>query len=135
VDKTEKLSGQQSLRLSFDGKHDPNLEAACIVVIVQPSTTYGFSGWIKTKEITSDQGVGFRIRSLEGPPVVANTRDVLGSSPWEVVEQTWSSRPDVHRAQICVIRDASENSDLRISGTAWIDDVNLLPQAAEHRKP
>jgi hypothetical protein len=137
LDKTEKLSGSQSLRLSFDGKHDPNLEAACTMVIVQPSTTYRFSGWIKTNGITTDQGVGFRLRSLDesNGNVAATTNKMVGTNPWGFVDQTWSTGAKAHRATICVIRDASENPDIRISGTAWIDDVNLLPQPAEHRKP
>ena len=34
LDRSEKLSGNQSLRLSFDGKHNPNLEAACSIGIL-----------------------------------------------------------------------------------------------------
>jgi hypothetical protein len=37
--------------------------------------------------------------------------------------------------KICVVRDSSVNPDARISGTAWIDDVNLLPESTERRKP
>src|SRR5215469_196364 len=64
LDRSEKLSGNQSLRLSFDGKHNPNLEAACAIGIVQPRNTYHFSAWIKTKNITTENGVGFRVHSL-----------------------------------------------------------------------
>jgi Tetratricopeptide repeat len=136
LDKSEKLSGRQSLRLSFDGKHDPNLETPCTEAVVQPDTTYRFAGWIKTERLTSDQGVAFRIRALDqNPPTVVSTKQVLGTNPWAFVDQTWTAGPQVHRVQICVIREASENYNARISGTAWIDDVNLLPQPAEHRKP
>jgi Tfp pilus assembly protein PilF len=136
LDKTEKLSGNQSLRLSFDGKHDPDLEAACTLAIVQPSTTYRFSGWIKTKAITSDQGIGFRLGAIGGASApVVNSRQVLDTNPWTLLEQSWTSGADVHRVQICVTRDASENPEVRISGTAWVDDVNLLPQPAEKHKP
>jgi tetratricopeptide (TPR) repeat protein len=137
LDKTEKLSGGQSLRLAFDGKHDPNLDAACTFVIVQPATTYRFSGWIKTNAITTDQGVGFRLRSPDEPggPREVTTSKIIGTTPWGFLDQTLTVGPKAHRAQICVVRDASENPDVRITGTAWIDDVNLLPRAAEHRKP
>ena len=135
LDKAEKHSGAQSLRLSFDGKHDPNLEAACTLAIVQPSTTYRFSGWIKSQAITSDQGIALRLHAVEGFAPVANTRQVVGTNPWTLVDQSWTSGPDVHRVRVCVIRDASENPAVRISGTAWVDDVNLLPQSAEHAVP
>jgi tetratricopeptide (TPR) repeat protein len=136
LDTAEKRSGTQSLRLSFDGKHDPNLEAACTLAIVQPSTTYRFSGWIKSQKITTDQGIAFRLRSVDSNfAPVTNTRQVVGTNPWTLVDQSWSSGPDVHRVRICVIRDASEDPDVRISGFAWVDDVNLLPQSAEPAAP
>src|SRR5208337_523361 len=103
--------------------------------IVQPSTTYRFSGWIKTKSITSDEGIGFRLRAVDGTAPVVNTQQMIGTNPWTLVEQSWTSGANVHRMQICVTRDASENPEVRISGNAWVDDVNLLPQPAEHHKP
>jgi tetratricopeptide (TPR) repeat protein len=134
--KSEKHSGSQSLRLTFDGKHDPNLDAACSLTFVQPGTTYRFSGWIKTKEITTDQGIGLRLRSPEDlrMPFV-NTRELVGTNPWTLIDQSWTAGPNIHRVQICVFRDASENPDVRISGTAWVDDVNLVPQPSERHKP
>jgi tetratricopeptide (TPR) repeat protein len=136
LDRTEKLSGNQSLCVSFDGRHDPNLDIACILSVVEPSTTYRFSGWIKPKELTSDKGIRFRLRSVDSPnaPSVV-TNQVLGTQPWAFVDQTWTASPDAHRLQICVTREASTNPDERIAGSAWIDDVNLLPQAPEHRRP
>lgn len=98
LDRTEKLSGKQSLRLSFDGRHDPNLDIACILSVVQPSTTYRFSGWIKTKNLTSDKGIQFRLRSIDspnGPSVLTN--QVLGTQPWTLIDQTWTAGPDAHR--------------------------------------
>ncbi len=136
LDKTEKVSGRQSLRLTFDGKHNPNLQAACTDAVVQPNTIYHFSGWIKTEGITSDQGVGFRLRAIEDPKSpVLNTREIHGTNPWTLLEATWTAGPDIHRIHICVTRDPSENPEVRISGSAWVDDVNLVPESAEHRKP
>jgi tetratricopeptide (TPR) repeat protein len=136
LDKFQKLSGSQSLRLSFDGKHDPALETPCTNAIVQPGTTYRFSGWIKTDALTSDQGIGFRLRSVSrGVTADVKTQQLLGTNPWTDVNQLWTAAPDVRGMQICVVRDPSANPDARISGTAWIDDVNLLPQAPERGKP
>jgi hypothetical protein len=138
LDQSEKLSGKQSLRLAFDGKHDPDIDAACILAVVQPATTYHFSGWVKSHALTSDEGVAFRLRPIsdtgtQGTDVT--TRQILGTNPWTVLEENVTSARDVHRVAICVVRDASENPEARISGTAWVDDVNLLPEPAEHRKP
>ncbi len=110
LDQGQKFSGNQSLRLSFDGKHNPNLEAACALAVVQPGTTYRFSGWIKTTDITTEYGIDFLLRAVEPDKTpVVNTREIHGTNPW--------------------------TKDVRISGTAWVDDVNLVPQPAEHQKP
>jgi tetratricopeptide (TPR) repeat protein len=137
-DKTEHMSGggQQSLRLSFDGKHNPHLDAACTAVNVQPSTSYYFSGWVKTKEITTENGIEFRIRTSTPAKVnVTNTREVHGTNPWTELELDWTSPPGVHYAQICVSREPSDNPEVRISGTAWVDDVNLVPKSSGTHKP
>src|SRR5271154_839843 len=39
-DSTEKLTGNRSLRMSFDGKHNPNLDVACTMGIVEPGREY-----------------------------------------------------------------------------------------------
>jgi DNA-binding SARP family transcriptional activator len=135
-DSAEKHSGSRSLRLAFDGEHNPDLEAACTVAVVQPSTIYRFSGWIKTKDVTTIYGVGFRIHSYGRfePPAV-NTKQIYGNNPFTMIEQTWTTGPDIRRAVICVTREASDNPGVRISGTAWVDDVNLVPEPAEPNKP
>jgi Tfp pilus assembly protein PilF len=136
LDTAEKHSGSQSLRLSFDGKHNPNLEAACTFAVVQPGTTYRFSGWIKTKDLTTEHGVGFRIHSYghtEAPLV--NTMQLYGNNPFTLIDQSWTAGPNVHRVQICVTREPSDNPEVRISGNAWVDDVNLVPLPEGHRKP
>ena len=63
LDPTQKHSGTQSLRLTFDSKHNQNLEAACTMVNVEPNTTYHFSGWVRTQDLTTNSGIGFRIHS------------------------------------------------------------------------
>jgi Tetratricopeptide repeat len=134
LDKTLKHSGSQSLRLSFDGRHNPDLEAACTTGIVEPGIPYHFSGWIETQKITTEYGVGFRLRSVEDNSIV-DTRVLYGSNPWSLVDQTWTAGPNIHRVQICIIRKPSDNPEVRISGNAWVDDVNLVPLQLEHPKP
>ena len=136
-DPTERLSGSQSLRLTFDGKHNPNIEMACTLVLVSPNTNYHFSAWVKTANLKSDRGIGFRIRSftrlnLEGPMV--NSREIHGTNPWTLIDMPYSSEREVNRASICIIRERDLDSEVRISGTAWVDDVNLVPRSEDPKK-
>jgi tetratricopeptide (TPR) repeat protein len=129
LDTKEKHSGRQSLRLTFDGKLDISFSDVCHVVPVEPRTPYLFSAWVQTRELTSDQGVRFQIRSSVVGADPALTPETHGSHAWSQVAIPWSSDADAHEAQVCIVRLASDQPDSRIRGSAWIDDVALTPQS------
>jgi len=136
LDANEKLSGKKSLRLTFDGKHNPADNLACASGPVTPGTKYLFSGWVKTKEITGDQGIRFHLRSLGNAQIpLGATREIHGTTPWTSIEQDWTAGPGVHLIEVCVTREPSTNPDIHISGDAWVDDVTLVPKAVERRRP
>jgi hypothetical protein len=135
IDAQEKHSGNHSLRLTFDGKSIVTSMDICHYVPVQPSTSYRFSAWVKTKAVTTDQGVRFQLRSLGTRDAsVAVTPDVHGSEPWKRIEIPWSSGNDVQEVQVCLIRWLSDQIENKIKGTTWVDDVALVPESAEHSK-
>ena len=136
IDTSEKLSGKQSLRLTFDGKHNPGSDLACASGPVIPGTKYLFSGWVKTKDLTGDQGVRFHLRpigNIQFPP--ESTRDIRGTTAWTSIEQDWTAGPGIRLVQVCVTREPSTDADIHISGDAWVDDVTLVPKAVERRRP
>jgi tetratricopeptide (TPR) repeat protein len=136
VDVGEKHSGKHSLRLTFDGKSNVNFMGVCHYVPVQPSTPYRFSAWVRTRELTTDQGIRFQLHSLGVQDnSVAVTPDIHGSQPWAQIENPWVSGKDVQEVQVCLVRFPSEQPEHRIQGTAWVDDVALVPVSAEHSKP
>jgi hypothetical protein len=124
------------LRLTFDGKSIVTSTDICHYVPVQSSTSYHFSGWVKTRAITTDQGIRFQLRSLGTQDIsVAVTPEVHGSEPWTHIEIPWSSGKDVKEVQVCLVRLLSDQLENKIKGTTWVDDVALVPEAAEHAKP
>jgi len=136
VDAREKHSGKYSLRVSFDGKLDVNFLDVCQFVPVQPSTAYKFSAWVQTRELTTDEGIRFRLNAFSPTgvsPVL--TEDVRGTVSWKKIEIPWQSGNDVNAMQICLKRNPSAAADNRIQGTAWIDDVALLPASAGNAHP
>jgi len=136
IDSQEKHSGNHSLRLTFDGKSIVTSIDICHYVPVQPSTSYRFSAWVKTKEITTDQGLRFQLRPLGTQDIsVAETPELHGSEPWTHIEMLWSSGIDVQEVQVCLVRSLSDQLENKIKGTTWVDDVALVPEAAEHSKP
>ena len=136
LDTQEKRSGRASLRLDFDGKHNVSFEAVCENAIVHPATPYLFSAWVHTQRLTTDQGIRFRLIWTEASRHNAiETPDVHGSEPWTQVQVPWTSPADVQQLRVCVARDTSGKVDSQIQGTAWVDDVSLVPQSPVSSKP
>jgi len=129
LDRRQKHTGKQSLRLFFDGKHNTNYEGVCTNAEVQPETTYRFSAWVRTQALTSDEGVRFRLSGFSDsrPSGSTDSQDSRGTQSWTRVEMPWTSGKDVRRARVCVLRYLSRGLDTRIQGTAWIDDISLVP--------
>ncbi len=130
LDSSEKHSGNQSLRLTFDGKSDISFADVCHIVPVVPLGAYKFSAWVQSRDLTSDQGLRFRIQSMGqgGAPVF--TADVHGTQSWTQIEMPWTADAGANEAQICIARLPSDQRDSRIRGVAWVDDVSLVPQPA-----
>jgi Carbohydrate binding domain len=136
LDAKEKHSGNRSLRLTFNGLRNVNFNEVCQYVLVQPSTSYRFSAWILTRSLSTDQGVRFGLHSIgDASNSVVWTGDVKGTQPWTRVELPWTSGSDVRELQLCVSRLPGTKFDNKIRGSAWIDDVALVPESAETSKP
>jgi hypothetical protein len=136
LDPKEKHSGKRSLRLTFNGLRNVTFNDVCQYIPVQPSTSYLFSAWVMTRSLSTDQGVRFGLHSIgDSSSSVAWTDDVQGTQPWTKVELPWTSASDVHELQICVSRNPSAKFDSKIRGSAWIDDVALVPESTETGKP
>jgi tetratricopeptide (TPR) repeat protein len=135
LDEKEKHSGNHSLRLTFNGLSNVNFNDVCQYVPVQPSTSYRFSAWVLTHSLSTDQGVRFGLHSIgDSVNSTAWTDDIRGTQPWTPVELPWTSGNDVRELQLCVSRLPSTKFDSKIGGSAWIDDVVLVPQSAENAK-
>jgi tetratricopeptide (TPR) repeat protein len=136
LDSKEKHSGEHSLELGFDGKHNVNFADVCHLAIVQPQNGYRFSAWVRTQALTSDQGVRFRLDWTENSHTNSvETPEIHGTQSWTQVELPWTAPVNVRLVRICVARNPSDVFASRIKGTAWVDDVALVPDASVSAKP
>jgi tetratricopeptide (TPR) repeat protein len=135
LDGNEKHSGQRSLRLGFDGLRNVNFSDVCHVVQILPGASYRFSGWVRTQGLTTDQGVRFRLEWLEGlHNASAETTDVHGTQPWTQINLPWTAAAGVNQLRVCVSRRPGDDMASRIHGTAWIDDVAVVPEPSTSQK-
>jgi hypothetical protein len=136
LDAQEKHSGKRSLRLIFNGRQNVYFNDVCQYVLVTPGVTYRFSAWVRTLNLTTDQGLRFGLHSLSDSPVrPVWTDDLRGTQPWTRIEYPWQAAKSVQGLNICVSRLQSAKLNSNIQGTAWVDDVSLVPLSAGSAKP
>jgi len=135
VDPRQRHSGRYSLRLTFDGRHNVNFQGVCTNAEVRPETNYRLSGWVRTQALTTDEGVRLLLSSYSEsrPAGSVVTPSVQGTQPWTLIEIPWISPKDVHYARVCVVRYTSAKLDSQIQGSAWLDDIALIPDAGTPR--
>jgi hypothetical protein len=126
-DTQEKYSGKRSLRLSFDGSSDISFYDVCQVVPTEAGTAYELSAWMKSKDLTTDQGVRIELRPGIAGVNGAVTTDIRGTQPWTRFAAVWPGAKQNQETPVCLRRDASDQEDNKIRGTVWVDDVALTP--------
>ena len=127
-DTDEKHSGNRSARLIFDGTTNLSYGDLFQYVLVSPSTRYRFQGFLRTDQISTDNGMRFEIvdyKDQQHLDVV--TPNETGTQPWTLEQIDFTTGPHTHLLLIRLVRRPSERLDNKLRGTVWIDDVSLVP--------
>jgi tetratricopeptide (TPR) repeat protein len=123
-------SGRRALRLKFDGTQNIAFQGVWQVVPVEPGRRYRFEGFLRTAGITTDSGVRFTIgfSGANQAPIVLD--NLTGDNPWTAQTAEFTAATGVHVARIIVYRPPSQKFDNKLAGTAWVDDVSVIPVGA-----
>jgi hypothetical protein len=123
-------SGESSLRLDFD---DRNRDEYTHTSEVRALTGghWILRGFIRTDlhgAVAPSSGIGLRAVDFETGRVVAETPRLNGSHDWTAIEARVDAGTTPSALRIQVMRPATPPSELTMTGSAWIDDVTLLPE-------
>jgi len=125
VDISEKLSGNRSLAINFDGAWPPRTPLSQ-TFIVKPNTSYHLSFAVKTKDLVTG-----------GPPLLfindATTDQLLGKSEnfptpttsWTRLNVDFTTLPTSQAAIIRLERSNCDSSPCPIFGTLWLDEFSV----------
>jgi tetratricopeptide (TPR) repeat protein len=129
-DSEVKRSGERSLRITFDGRQNLNFGDLSQYVPVEPGTTYQFSAYVKTDDITTNRGISFAVFDPRDPGGTGRlTPELTGTHPWTHLELSFPAGPETHFIMLLLRRVPSEKVDNKLQGTVWVDDVSLVPAA------
>ena len=126
-DQASSHAGRWSLRVEFDGAVNLEYRHIAQQVVVTPGR-WKLRAWVRTQDITSDQGVGLRVfESSPNPDWQVWTDTVSGDSAWKLLESIVTVPSSTRLVRIEIVRRPSRKLDNKLGGVAWIDDVSLTP--------
>jgi hypothetical protein len=122
----------RSIRLVFNGGMNLDVSEPLEYVPVEPNRLYHFHSGVRTEMISTESGIRFAITDPNHIQAVnILTENLTGSHPWTAVDADVKTGPETHFLLIQLRRVPSRLFENRISGSARIADVYLVPQGSE----
>lgn len=131
-DTADPHSGMASMRLDFDGRSREEFNS------VYETRTLSGGGWTLRATVRTnlkgtalpEHGVGLFVADAESGRLLAVTKRSGGKSDWTWVEAKFEAGNQPRAVRIGVLRPQTPPSELTMTGSAWIDDVTLMPEKA-----
>jgi tetratricopeptide (TPR) repeat protein len=120
-------SGKRALRLTFDGEQNPGLQIVYQNVTVQPNTRYHFEAYIRTSGVTTESGIHFFIAFAGTTLPSIILENFIGDHPWEKQSADFTTAPDEHLLVVQLFRAKSVRFNSNLAGSAWVDDISIVP--------
>lgn len=121
-------SGGHALRIAFDGSTNLDFAQLQQWVPVEPNRRYRFEAYVRTEAISTDSGIRFALYDVFHPAALQIlTPNLLGDHPWSLVEAELTTNPQTRLLAIVLRRIPTGKFDNKFRGTAWVDDVALIP--------
>jgi hypothetical protein len=124
--------GRRSLRLDFGGGMNLDLDQPLEFVAVEPGREYHFVAFLRTEGITTESGLRFAIFDpRHADSIRLETDDMTGTRDWTELSGDILTRDDTQILRVEVRRKPSRMFENKLEGTAWIDDVSLVPTGSK----
>jgi O-antigen ligase/tetratricopeptide (TPR) repeat protein len=129
VDRAIHYSGSRSLRIQFDGTQNLSSIGLRQNVFLKPGR-YRFTAYVRSKDISTDEGIAFRVASEQAPNRMNfTTEPVLVTTNWKLVQHSFVVPQDAAGlADVGLVRTRSLRFDNLIRGTLWVDQVSISPE-------
>lgn len=130
ITRVDKLNGTGKLiRIEFDGEHNVDFAPLSQIVPVKENSKYKLSSLIKTENITTSNGLFWKVYCRNGHKVLSESENLRGSSDFRWITLSFETPQACDSVVIRLSRKKSNKIDSKISGTAWIDKVVLKSES------
>ncbi|MBI5181966.1 MAG: hypothetical protein HZA06_03515 [Nitrospirae bacterium] len=126
-DKDIKMKEYASLSAIFDGKHNPGLYIARQIVPVERKQNYKVTGYIRTENLTTRNGVFIEVAGYKCDPFSKTTEVFAGTNLWRRIELEFTIPDNCTTISVGIKRERSEKFDNKIGGNIWVDSISMTP--------
>jgi len=123
-DHSAAFEGKASLRIVFNGKENVNFQHVYQFVALKPDTEYVLRAHMKTKALTTKSGIRIEISGV-GPAFHGASEALIADNGWKELMIAFRTPLQSQGGVVRVIREKTDKFDRFISGTVWVDDVQL----------
>jgi hypothetical protein len=117
--------GKWCVHIAFHGDDNVSYENVMQTARVRPGS-YRLSAWVRTRDITTNEGLRLRVFDPESPARLdLRTDSLTGTRPWTLVQLPFIVPPQTNLITVELYRVPSLKFDNKIAGSAWVDDVHL----------
>jgi O-antigen ligase len=132
-DEAVAYQGRRSLRLRFDGSSNVGEVGVQQQVYLLPGS-YRLRAYVRTSDITTDQGIFIRAVNVEGPGTVEGvTTSLRGSNDWTLLETVFEVPLRGRLIRVGPARKRSLKFDNLVRGIAWVDHMSIVPETPAPR--
>jgi hypothetical protein len=125
LDRDVRISGDRSLGVTFDGTENPDITIASQVVRVVPEAKYSLRGYIKANSLTTTNGLFLSVDGHDCKGFSKRSEVVAGTNFWKELSIEFEAPPGCNAISVNIRREKSQKLNNKISGIAWIDEINL----------
>jgi hypothetical protein len=123
-DQSVAFEGKSSVKITFDGKENVDFYHVSQLVPLKPNTDYLLKAHMRTKAVTTKSGTKIEVYGM-GPAFYGGSESLIGDNDWKELNVAFRTPAQSHAGVVRVRREKTDKFDRLISGTVWLDDVQL----------
>jgi tetratricopeptide (TPR) repeat protein len=118
------FEGEQSLKITFNGKENLNFHHVYQYVPLKPNTDYLLRAHMRTEAVTTKSGLKIEVSGV-GPAFHGASESLTGDNGWKELAVAFRTPDHSQGGMIRVRRTKTDKFDRFISGTVWVDNVQI----------
>ena len=123
-DHSAAFEGECSLKIAFNGKENLNFHHVYQYVALKPNTNYLLSTHMRTEAVTTKSGLKVEVLGV-GPAFYGESESLTGDNGWKELTVQFRTPAHSQGGMIRVRRTKTDRFDRLISGTVWVDNVQI----------